>query len=125
MFIALFGLITNVRGWRATDDLQDDVSPSDAAGLYEILASAREPEDAPMIKRYIEDDHELSPEDRFNSAYAIAFRHNEPLRYSAELEFLAVNHELIFDTSLDHRHYDVAILGAPIWVRTPHPIPLA
>jgi len=58
VFIALFGSITNVRGWRATDDLRADVSPSDAAGLYEILASTLEPcwvqiRDAPIDLRLL------------------------------------------------------------------------
>jgi hypothetical protein len=121
VFIALFGSITNVRGWRASDDLRADVSPSDAAGLYEILASTLEPIDAPIIKRYIKDSRRLSPDDRFDAAHGIAFRHNQPLTYSDELEFLAVNHELAFDVSLDHQHYDVVMLGAPIWIRTAQP----
>jgi hypothetical protein len=124
VFVALFGSITNVRGWRRTDVLQADVSPSDADGLYEILASTLEPKDAPIIGSYLMDERELTAEDRFNSAHAIAFRHNEPLRYSGEFEFLAVNHGLTHNISLGHRHYDVAVLGAPIWVRTPPPVPL-
>jgi hypothetical protein len=123
VFIALFGSITNVRGWRVADDLQADVSPSDAAGLYEILASTLEANDAPIIKRYLKDERQLSAEDRFNSAHGIAFRHNEPLTYSGEFEFLAVNHGLTHDISLDHQHYDVAVLGAPIWIKTPPPVP--
>jgi hypothetical protein len=123
-FIALFGSITNVRGWRATDKLEADVYPSDAAGLYEILDSAREPQDAPIIKRYIKDGRGLDATGRFDAAHAIAFRHNEPLRYSGELEFLAVNHDLLFDITLNSQHYDVALLGAPIWIRSPQSNPL-
>ena len=124
VFIALFGSITNVRGWRATDILEADVYPSDAAGLYEILDSAREPQDAPIIKRYIKDGRGLDAIGRFNAAHAIAFRDNQPLRYSGEFEFLAVSHHLVSDVTLNGQHYDVALLGAPIWIRSPQPIPL-
>jgi len=124
VFIALFGSITNVRGWRATDDLEADVFPSDAAGLYEILDSTMEPQDAPIIKHYIKDGRGLDAIGRFNAAHAIAFRHDQPLRYSGDFEFLAVRHDLVFDATLNGQHYDVALLGAPIWIRSPQPIPL-
>ncbi len=123
VFIALFGSITNVRGWRKTDELQADVSPSDVAGLYELLSSSLEAVDAPVVKRRIRDDRELTLDDRFESAHGIAFRHSEPLRNRRELEFLAVSHELVFDISLHQQHYDVALLGSPVWIRTPQPKP--
>jgi hypothetical protein len=124
VFIALFGSITNVRGWRATDKLEADVHPSDAAGLYEILDSTMESQDAPIIERYIKDGHGLDVIARLDAAHSIAFRHNQPLRYSGEFEFLAVSHDLVFDVTLNGQHYDVALLGAPIWIRSPKPIPL-
>ena len=38
--------------------------------------------------------------------------------------FLAVNHRFDFDSSIFGSHYDIALLGVPVWVTSPPPRPL-
>lgn len=124
VFVALFGSISNLVGWRRSPRLDTERHPSDAAGLYEILNATREPNDPVVDTNHLTDDRLLDTADCFDAAHGIAFRHNEPLLPVRPLEFLAVNLHFETGLQLDGNTYDAALLGAPLWVATPRPAPM-
>jgi len=124
-FVALFGSVTNLRGWKRKDAFQGDLHPSDAAGLYEILDASLEPTDSKVDGNYLADDRDFGGWDRFRTARSFVKRSDTILKPSEPYDFLAENHLIATDVDLFDDHYDVAMLGTPIWVRTVAPVPFA
>jgi hypothetical protein len=124
VFVALFGSVTNLKGWRRKEAYDSDRHPSDAAGLYEILQASLEPLDSTVDPEELVYEQELSEWDSIDAAYGIVYRHEKILRPKGRFEFLAVNHVYATDITLGKDHYEVALLGAPVWVRTPPPQPV-
>jgi hypothetical protein len=124
VFVGLFGSVTNLRGWKRREKYRTNRHPSDAAGLYEILDASLEPLDSLVRRDRLLDDRELDEWACFDAAYGIVYRHEKTLRPNGRFEFLAAVHLFTTDITLDKDRYDVALLGAPLWVRTPPPRPL-
>jgi hypothetical protein len=125
VFVLLLGSLKNLTGWRAAERLVLDSNPSDAAGMYEILRASLEPNDSKIDHEHLEWDREMSPLTSFEAADRLAHRHDAELRPTRTLDFLAVNHLCASDVDIHGRHYDVALLGAPVWVSSPPPKPWA
>jgi len=124
VFVVLMGSITNLIGWRAGDTLQTDRSPSDAAGMYDILDATLADTDAKVDKRHLRRDQKHRNGDRsLDAAHAVAYRHDDHLKDEGPFEFLAVSHHFEIGVTINHTRYDVALLGAPVWVATPPPQP--
>jgi hypothetical protein len=117
VFVGLFGSVANFASWKRKPKFDTEQHPSDAAGLYEILSTNREPSDPNFDSQELEDDRQLSTLDRFEAAHGIA-----PVR---PLEFLAKVHEHERALQISSGPlYDAALLGGPVWVATPTPVAL-
>lgn len=120
--IALFGSVGNYLGRRPEPE-QPGWTPSDAAGLYAILDATREPTDSSVKADYLWDDGAMTMVTR----YDVARRFNEQMadRFPAEpAAFLARAYSFEHDVDLRDCRYDTVLLGAPVWIATPHPTPL-
>jgi hypothetical protein len=122
IFAGLFGSTSNVVGWREAPDIGPGWWPSDGLGIYEIFDANREKGDPRLEKGRLEEEMELTPIELLaearTTATGIRALRIEPL------DLLAKVHVRATDVRLDGTQYAVALVGAPIWVRTPAPTPL-
>ena len=124
VFVVLLGSVTNFTGWRAAKKLETDSCPSDAAGMYQILNATLEPRDSKVDAEYLAMDLGDEPLSVLDAAYRLVYRDESALKCQDTYAFLAIKHRCDFDVSIFEYHYDVALLGAPVWVTSPPPRPL-
>jgi hypothetical protein len=112
-FVALVGSASNFIG-RAPSTISSGWFPSDADGLYHILATTSEPGE-PSIERYrLDDEDSLSEIDRIESALRIVG--DAQGKYpSRRLEFLAKVHLERHGVTIRGERFVHVIVGAPIW----------
>ena len=144
VFVALFGSVSNLHAWREHGTPVGHYTPSDAAGLYLILNAVLEEEDPGISTAAIFQYHEQiqsSPVERLGAARLMRVASGrafleEPLEVLAQVFVCerGINIRRPHDDSIltppeytsrpaemDGDLYDLAIIGAPIWVATPEP----
>lgn len=124
-FMALIGSIGNYVGRKRRDSANGGGwCPSDVMGLYDVLRLGLEPSDPRLSSIYVAEDLPMSDDARFSAAMTI-FGNVEDHYPPRRLAFLAKVHHYATDLEFYKRQYDTVLLGAPIWVAEPPPVPLA
>jgi hypothetical protein len=142
VFVALFGSVQNSHGWREHGAPVGHYTPSDAAGLYVILDAVLEDEDPGISMDPVSQYHERvqsSPTERLAAARLMRVASGrafleEPLETLAQVfvcepsvnirrphadPVLTPQEYLSRDPVMGGDPYDLAIIGAPLWVATP------
>lgn len=134
VFVSLIGSASNFLGIAPADNHRRWM-PSDALGLYHILSQISEPDD-PGVRAELVDPYERPGPDIMVRQAASIYEQNRPLYGRGTVEVLAKSHTVQSDIDLstgfhpswngnlangDHGRYDLAVLGAPVWVATPEP----
>jgi hypothetical protein len=122
VFVALFGSLHNFIGYQRGEREATGWSPSDAYGLYQLLADVLEPEDPRIRSTMLENDRTHDDDYRCRSAatifYGIRLPPAEPLEFLAETFIVKRDFHLqLRDPRLPtDPPYDVVVVGTPIWV---------
>ncbi len=120
VFIALFGSASNYTGRRPKDDGLAE-SPSDVAGLYEILDRTSERRDPVLDRDYVEDSGDVDERDRID--LVIRIRDDRFKGYKEERLNILMEVFYRLDDYTYGEHYDRILIGAPVWAATPLPKP--
>jgi len=118
VLVALFGSASNYRGRKPISDGLAEI-PSDVDGLYGILERTREPKDPKIRYDYLDHDIGHSPNSRADTAIRLL---GERFTGFREGRFDLLIQSFCIDEDTDA--YDLVILGAPVWVATPEPLPI-
>jgi hypothetical protein len=121
-FVALVGSVGNYIGHAPSEPLSG-WHPSDADGLYEILASSLEPTDELVDPKWLAEDARNDPLSRLDTALAITENIETDLG-SEPLEFLARADYQLHNLSYRGERFAHVLLGAAVWACTPGPVPL-
>ena len=117
VFVALFGSASNVVGYRAKDGA--GYYPSDMAGLYTMLDLVREPDDPEMEYEYRWEDGHYDAQYRADAAVRLAGV--DACTRIGVHDFLA---RIFISTPRDgSSSIERIIVGTPLWVATPRPLP--
>jgi len=123
VFVGLFGSTSNLVGWHEPAEIGPGWWPSDGVGVFGVLAGTREEGDVTIAPRSLQHEADLEPIWVLDLAQRIS-RGLRPVR-KEKVRLLAKVHLRLEDVQLNGTYYDVALIGAPIWVRTPTPRPFA
>ncbi|GAB3940933.1 hypothetical protein GCM10029976_059390 [Kribbella albertanoniae] len=126
IFPGLFGSATNFLGV-ADEEYSGGWMPSDAEGMYQILADAAEPEDPVVATKFLEWDRDLSLQSRLRSAATIYT--TAATQGPDRMDVLFRPYDTARDVDLSFHglspgesgRYSLVMLGTPIWVATPEP----
>jgi hypothetical protein len=121
VFVALFGSASNLVGYRSGDDAISGFTPSDMTGLYALLDAVREPDDPEISLQCRLDDQALARE--HVAQVAIEFARSGARQGSQTLTFLARRLLPVDGYRGREDKFDRVLIGAPLWVATPAPMP--
>lgn len=126
VFLGLFGSATNFFGV-VDEEYSGGWRPSDAEGMYQILADTAEPEDPAVAAEFLEWDNDVSLESRINSA--VTTYTTAATQGPSRMDVLFLPYDTARDVDLSFHglrprtsgKYSLVMLGTPIWVATPEP----
>ena len=121
-FVALFGSVGSYVGHAPTLPISGWF-PSDADGLYQILASCLESTDEQVDALWLAEDARQDDLSRFDTALTITETVDSDRR-TEPLEFLARVDMQMHNVSLDRKLFRHVLLGAAVWARSPDPLPM-
>jgi hypothetical protein len=114
VLVALFGSASNYTGRKPVSDGLAEY-PSDVDGLYGILDRTRESGDPKILDEELDRDLGHDPNGRVDTAVRVL----ERFKGFGEGRFEVLMK--CFCEDANTKPYDLVILGAPVWVRTPEP----
>jgi hypothetical protein len=119
ILVALFGSASNYTGRKPVPDELREI-PSDVDGLYGILSRTSEPGDPEIRDDFLDRDLGYEPRGKVDTAVRLlggsrfaGFRQD---RFDLLMQ--------VFVAADDMKPYDLVIVGAPVWIATPLPLPL-